>query len=83
MLFAERKTEKGWSYETEDVFGTVRLESSVRLDGGTLDDVTLHLVTKGPLAARVAGDMTHPGGTLSYELVRRPAWDEEEESPNA
>jgi hypothetical protein len=82
MTHAESKTKGGWRYETEDVFGKLTVESAERLDGSTLDSL-VGLMLKTTKAATTSGEVNLPqGGTVNFNFVRAPSWDEEAENLN-
>lgn len=82
MVFAEQKTERGFIYDCEDVFGTIHIESAKQLDAGILDDMTVALLRVKGSAQTVKGDIETPGGPVSYTFTKRSQWeDDNEETP--
>lgn len=82
MIFQERKTETGFHYKVEDVFGTVDIESDAKLTPDLLDDMVVLLLGQNLSAKEVSGTVKHDGGTVAYKFVKADMWSEpEEETP--
>lgn len=79
MIFQERTTKTGYTYDVEDVFGTIHIESTSKLDGDTLDDMVVVLLKQNLPAQTVTGEVKHKHGTVTYTYVKRPQWEEDEE----
>jgi len=79
MIFAEQKTETGYIYDVEDVFGRIHLESDTKLPGDTLDDVVVFLLGSKSQAARIEGSATHGDSTIAYTFDRTALWSEDDE----
>lgn len=79
MIFQERKKEAGYTYDVEDVFGTIHIESTTKLDGDTLDEMVMVLLKQNLPAQTVTGEVKHKSGTVAYTYVKRPLWEEDEE----
>jgi hypothetical protein len=76
MIFAEKKTENGFCYELEEVFGKVTLDSKVKLDGASLDAIVLGLMHNQSSEGNI-------GEKIKYKFERRSQWEEIEEAPEA
>ena len=81
MIFAERKIESGFTYEVEDIFGTISIESDKKLTGDILDDMVLLLLRQNGNAAEMSGEVKHNDGIIKYTFKKRPLWEDEEETP--
>lgn len=79
MLFAEKKITDGFNYWTEDVFGEVTIDSTVKLDGKMLDKITMLILKQEPGAETVKGEVRHDDGVVSYTLKRAPQWQDDDE----
>ena len=79
MVFQEQKTETGWHYKVEDVFGTIDIDSSAQLDGDTLDAMVVLLLGQSISAETVEGTVKHATGTVTYKFVKAPQWTEDTE----
>lgn len=44
MIFQERKTEKGFDYKVEDIFGVIEIQSKVKMDAKMLDSLTVKIL---------------------------------------
>ena len=83
MIFQEKKVEDGYEYKIDDVFGTIEMWSSIKLDADILDDVVLLLLRQSTNAAIVNGTVKHDRGTVRYTFTKEPQWSKvtpEEES---
>lgn len=81
MVFQEQKTEAGWHYKVEDVFGTIDIDSSGQLDGDTLDAMVVLLLGQNISAETVEGTVKHSSGTVTYTFVKAPQWTEDDTEP--
>lgn len=79
MIFQERKKEAGYTYDVEDVFGTIHIESTTKLDGDTLDEMVMVLLKQNLPAQTVTGEVKHKSGTVAYTYVKRPLWEDDDE----
>lgn len=93
MIFQEKKTDTGYTYKVEDVFGEIEIVSSTRLvkkikdketgeekdDGSLLDDMVLLLLRKNLNAEIVTGEVIHDEGKVQYTFKRTPQWSEDDE----
>ena len=79
MLFTEKRAKENWEYWTEDVFGTVTINSTTKLDAKMLDRITLLILKQEPGAETVNGEVRHDTGVVSYTLKRRPRWEDLED----
>lgn len=79
MIFQERKIETGYSYDVEDVFGTVHLESDVKLDGEKLDGVVVLLLRQNIRAEEIRGEVKFESGKIIYIFKRAPTWTDDDE----
>lgn len=79
MVFTEEKKEDTYHYYTEDVFGKLTLESTVKLEPDVLDGTTLLILKQGKGAKVVEGEVKHTQGVLTYRLERAVQWEEAEE----
>lgn len=76
MIFAERKTDTGYNYVVDEVFGTISIDSTVKLDGDKLDALTMLLLHQGGSAKEITGTVEHDTGTVSYTFTKRSQWSE-------
>jgi hypothetical protein len=93
MVFQEIKTEEGYTYKVEDIFGEIEIKSPTRLvkitktkkgekqDGSILDDMVVLLLRKNLGAELTTGEVVHDGGKVSYTFKRAPLWEDEDETP--
>jgi len=79
MIFKEKKTQEGYQYQCEDVFGHVELVSSTRLDGDMLDSVVSLLLKQNLSAEKIEGEVKHDKGFVKYVLTPENTWKESEE----
>ncbi len=79
MVFQEQKTEAGWAYKVEDVFGVIEIDSSEQLGGDLLDDMVVLLLGQNQSAETVEGSVKHQNGTVTYKFVKAPQWSEDTE----
>ncbi|MFA5750607.1 MAG: hypothetical protein WC895_05355 [Candidatus Shapirobacteria bacterium] len=81
MLFLERKNDLGFSYDVEDVFGKIHIESKLQLTGEILDDMVSLLIRQNLPAETITGEVKHGENVVAYTFTREPVWkdgDEEE-----
>lgn len=81
MLFAERKVEgKGYSYEVEDIFGTITMESPDKLDGPSLDLLVQYVMKMdAPEGSVRLEDST---GDITFNFDKKIEWEDvPEEKP--
>lgn len=81
MVFQEKKTEQGYEYTVEDVFGKIEIASSQQLTGEILDDMVVLLLRKNLNAEVVTGEVKHKGGVVTYKFHRASTWSEDDEEP--
>lgn len=79
MIFIERKKEEGYTYDLEDVFGTLHIESAQKLDAEILDGMVVLLLKQALTARIVEGEVKHEKGTVKYTFVKRPHWEHDDE----
>jgi len=80
MIFTERKTEDGYRYETNDIFGTVLIETKdTRLDSDILDGIVMLLLRSNISAGTVTGEVDTGTGTVHYEFVKKSQWEDDDE----
>jgi hypothetical protein len=80
MIFQERKQPNDeFSYDVEDVFGTVHIESSVKLTGDILDGIVMVLLKQNISAEEIRGEVKHDKGVVQYVFKKRPMWEDEDE----
>jgi hypothetical protein len=77
MIFQEKKTTEGYVYNVEDIFGTVSIDSDVKLDGDTLDGIVMVLLRQNISAEEILGEVKHNGGVVRYRFKKRPLWEDE------
>lgn len=79
MIFRERKTENGYSYEIDDVFGSVCINSPAKLTCELLDDMVLLLLKQNIAAEEIRGEVKHKDGLVTYTFKKAKMWDEDDE----
>jgi hypothetical protein len=79
MVFQEIKKEIGYLYKVEDVFGTIEIESDLKLDGSTLDDIVVLLIGKNLKAQVITGEVKHSAGVVKYKFEKAPVWSDDDE----
>lgn len=79
MIFQEKKHNTGYTYDVEDVFGTIHIESQVQLDGSTLDDMVVVLLRQNLSAQTIKGEVETKVGKVAYTFIKRSQWDDEDE----
>lgn len=85
MIFQEKKTNTGYNYHLEDVFGVVDIDTSSKLNAGVLDDVVVFLMRQNISAKVISGSVETPEhGVVAYRFEKADQWsdDDEEESCN-
>ncbi len=80
MIFQEKKNKNGYEYKTEDIFGTVTLVSTIKIEPEILDDIIVLLLKQNILAKTVKGTVRNGEEIISYEFIKRPIWEDEEEN---
>ena len=78
MIFQERKKEAGYTYDVEDIFGTITIESSTKLTADILDDMVVLLLRQNLNAGVITGEVKHKGGIVKYVFKPRAQWEEDE-----
>ena len=81
MIFQERKTKEAFTYDLEDVFGTLHIESSVKLDAGILDDMVVLMLRQNIKAETINGEIEHEGKKIRYTFKRASKWEDDEKEP--
>ena len=79
MIFQETKTEKGFHYRCEDIFGEVELNTESKLEAGLLDDVVSFLLRQNLSAKEVTGEVETEAGKVAYRFVKADLWSEDDE----
>lgn len=79
MIFQERKTETGYHYRCEDIFGEVDIETEAKLEAGLLDDVVSFLLKQNLSAREVKGEATTEAGLIKYRFVKADQWSDDDE----
>lgn len=80
MIFQERKQSNDeYAYDVEDVFGTVHIESSVKLTGDILDGIVMVLLKQNISAEEIRGEVKHDKGVVQYVFKKRPLWEDDDE----
>lgn len=79
MIFLEKKTDQGFNYEVQDVFGKMSIDSTIKLAGDLLDDLVVLIMKQGPGAETVNGEVKHDKGVVSYTFKRAPKWEDDDE----
>jgi hypothetical protein len=79
MIFQEKKNKNGYTYKVEDVFGTIMIDSSVKLEPGILDDLVVLLLKTNMSAKIITGEVKHKTGVVQYRFERAPLWDNNDE----
>lgn len=79
MLYQEKKIETGFTYDVEDIFGKIHIESSTKLGPDLLDDLVVELIKQNTTAETISGEVKHSGGVVKYNYTRAPLWDESED----
>lgn len=79
MIFQERKTDTGYTYDVEDVFGTIHIESSAQLEPAVLDDMVVLLLKQNLTAQTIEGTVRHKDVTVGYTFKRAALWEEDDE----
>lgn len=82
MRYLEHKTDEGYRYENEDVFGKITIESTEKLDGLILDNMVGLILRENTGAKLIEGTVKHSKGIVKYTFEKIPAWeDDDEEKP--
>jgi len=81
MIFIETKKEQGFTYKLEDIFGTLVVESAVKLEAGVLDEMVVLLLRSNVQAGELRGEVEYKGQKVKYQFKKAENWtDDEEES---
>lgn len=80
MLFIEKKNESGFTYDVEDIFGTINIESEDKLTPELLDDMVVLLLRQNSNAGEIKGEVKTETGIVKYLFKKRPLWDDKEET---
>lgn len=79
MIFAERATDTGFTYDLEDVFGKVHIEATEKLTPELLDGMVMTLLKGSPTAERIEGELEYESGKVAYQFIRASLWEEDDE----
>lgn len=79
MIFQEKKTDDGYAYRCEEVFGIVELKTESKLDGDILDRLVSFLLKQNLTAKETWGDITTELGEVSYRFVKADLWSDDDE----
>jgi hypothetical protein len=80
MLFAEKKIENGYTYEVNDVFGSIQIESEKQLEGKLLDEIVGVLLRKNLRAQIISGKVENGGSKIKYKFVKAPQWSDDDDT---
>lgn len=72
MRFYQTREGERYIYETEDLFGTIRISSERELKPRMLDDIVSGILSSGATEGTVTDWIT-------FTFAKRPAWDESED----
>lgn len=72
MVFVERKTEKGFAYSVEDLFGKIEIKSFGKLDAKVLDELTMQIISRNLRTGGVEDK-------ISFEYFPNDNWSEDED----
>lgn len=73
MLFLEKKTQDGYEYQVEDLFGKIELFSEVQLPANTLDACVLSLLNN----EGAEGEIKAKEGMVKFKFTRINQWSED------
>jgi len=79
MIFQEKKTEKGYNYICQDVFGEVEIDSPEKLDGDTLDGMIRVLLKNKATSKTITGEVKTEKGIVEYKFVKTDIWSDDDE----
>jgi hypothetical protein len=79
MIFQEKKVTTGYTYDVQDVFGTIHIESGVQLEPDILDGMVVLLLKQNITAQTINGTVKHAQGVVSYTFTRAPLWEDDKE----
>lgn len=79
MIFEERQTDDGYTYDAHNVIGKLHIQSDTRINGGLLDDMVGLLLQSNLRAQTVKGSIQHKTGKVTYTLTREPMWTDDNE----
>ncbi len=80
MIFQERKTDTGYTYDLEDVFGTLHIVSTSKVSADLLDSMVVLLLRQNLTAGTVEGEVKHKDGTVQYIFKKAPLWEDDDEN---
>jgi hypothetical protein len=78
MDYIEKKTDDGYEYETEDVFGKLKITAGFRIDADTLDLIALSLIKTKTVSPVLRGETAVKKGKITYEMIRACPWEDDE-----
>lgn len=79
MIFQERKLETGFTYDVEDVFGKIHIDSPTKLEPDILDEMVVLLLKRNLTAETITGEVKHKDGVVAYTFKRAPMWEDDKE----
>jgi len=87
MIFKEQKIElegemgmvPGYSYDVDDVFGEMHIESTEKIEPDILDEIVVVLLRQNIAAQTVRGTIKHKDGVIAYSFKKRPVWSDDDE----
>lgn len=85
MIFQEKKTEKGFSYYTEDVFGKLYIQATIQIKPELLDDLVVFMLKrmKHNMAAKeITGKVELPTkakDVIEYKFEPAELWSEDDD----
>lgn len=74
MIFKEIKKEKGYTYELEEVFGSINIDTPEKLNADLLDDLVMLLLKQNLNAKEVSGTVETEKGEVSYKFIKAQQW---------
>jgi hypothetical protein len=74
MIFLEKKTQDGYEYKVEDLFGIIDLYSEVQLPANTLDACVLSLLNH----SGTEGEIKAKEGMVKFKFTRNNEWSEDD-----
>lgn len=82
MTFLEKKKKNGYSYDLEDVFGSVHIESNTRLIADILDEIIVLLLKQKTTAETVNGKVKDGDRIIKYTFKKAKTWEDDDECEN-
>lgn len=81
MTFIEtkKKDAQGFDYHLEEIFGTLDIDSTARLDADQLDGIVCLLLKQNIQASVVEGRVAQDKNIIKYKFVKVPAWSDDDE----